>query len=79
MEDDLKVTFVEKLSKIVDKDEYKDIINDLIHDGKLEKPEDGKDHALRTTNEKEAKKVFELLEKYKSFHDQENEDASKDN
>lgn len=78
MYEERKEGFVVKLSKVVDDPEYKEIIDDLIADGKIEVPDENQ-NILRTKDEREAKQIFELIEKYKSFHDQEKEDASKDN
>jgi len=57
MQDDSppKVSFVEKLTTIVDEDEYKPVIQSLINEKKITNPDQ-----LRTKNEDEAKNIFEM-------------------
>jgi len=59
-----KISFVEKLTTVVDDPEYKAAIQSLIDEKKITNPDQ-----LRTTNEAEAKNVFEMIEQQKGFED----------
>jgi hypothetical protein len=71
-----KVTYVDKLTTVVDDQDYKDVIATLIKDKKIKRP-DEKQNVLRTKDEKLAKEVFELIEQYKGFEDAEKNTAGK--
>lgn len=66
MQDDSppKVSFVEKLTTVVDEDEYKKAIQSLIDEKSITNPDE-----LRTKNEAEAKRVFKMIEQQKGFED----------
>lgn len=66
MQDDTppKVSFVEKLTTVVDDKEYKATIQSLITEKKIKGPDD-----LRTKDEEIAKEVFEMIEQQKGFED----------
>lgn len=59
-----KVSFVEKLTMIVDENEYKTAIQSLINEKKITNPDE-----LRTKNEAAAKDIFEMIERQKGFED----------
>lgn len=63
--------FVNKLKKIVDDPDFKSIINELLLEGKIKRP-DNNQNILRTQDEKEAKEVYKKIMERKGFHDNEN-------
>jgi len=72
MQDDIppKVSFVEKLTTVVDDPEYKTTIQSLITEKKIKSPGD-----LRTKDEALAKEIFEMVEQQKGFEDSESDES----
>lgn len=60
------ITFVEKLSTIVDDSEYSTVIKSLMDEGKIQSAEE-----LRTKDEQKAKEIFIIMEQYKGFEEAE--------